>query len=204
MTSSSISDSIIILGQFIKTSTSSFLSTCKKNQRIELIKDNCIAYLEHGTVSVYSQNDSMLTVTIDAPFILGLTHIHNEMKHHYLRCESKCKIWIINSHVADEIFSREKIWDHAFNILTYNTTNYFRRELLTNQPNARATVNEYLKYIWSMPTEQRNRTSIYTFILARNHISRSMIHRCLQDLSKTHNIIIKKGKLIQYQHNKDP
>ncbi|WP_256434395.1 helix-turn-helix domain-containing protein [Citrobacter sp. RHBSTW-00944] len=54
---------------------------------------------------------------------------------------------------------------------------------------------EHLKYIWSMEPETRENTSVYTFILARNHISRSAIHKVLQELVSDGKIIMKRGKL---------
>lgn len=193
-----INDCSLTIGKFIESSNKSHEENHKKNQRVELLSQNNICYLKKGQVLVYRQEDDLITLTLNAPLILGLTQMHNEIKYHYLRCETDCQMFMIENHDATELFNRKNLWSYAFDILTWHLDLYFQRDIMMINPNIRDVINEHIKHIWSLAPEVRSKTSVYSFIINRNHISRSAVHKVIQEMSDVGKIKIERGKLVSY------
>ncbi|RZK12997.1 MAG: hypothetical protein EOO43_18330 [Flavobacterium sp.] len=104
-------------------------------------------------------------------------------------------MWAVNLSDAKDIFSKFGLWEDAFTIITQHLNLYFQREALLNQPNIRCIVLEHVKYIWGLNEEDRKRTSIYKFILSRNLVSRSAVHKAVRELTNEGIIEIQRGKL---------
>lgn len=187
--------SVSLIGAEIQNSKDAHYSQRKKNQRIELKTFNNISYLKKGSVSVYRLENDMLTVDIKAPAILGLAQMRNETKSHYLRCDTDCEMWVISTSDALELFNSRNLWMHAYDILAHHLQKYFIRENMLSQPTVRGIVIEHIKSIWSLPYAERQSISVYTYILARNQISRSAVHKVLQELVANGDIHITRGKL---------
>lgn len=199
MSSINVTESVLLLGSEIKNSMHSFFSERKKNQRIELKTFNNICFLEKGSVSVYRSENHIVTVTLTAPAILGLAQMRNDVKSHYLRCDSDCKMWVISTPDAIDLFNARSLWMHAFDILTSHLQRYFQRENLLSHKSIRGIVLEHIKYIWSLEPEVRYKTSVYSFILSRNHISRSAVHKVLQEYIDAGHIGMSRGKLLSFR-----
>lgn len=193
-----IEKSVVLIGDEIKKSDSAWLSLRKKRQRIDLKVDGNILFLEKGTVSVYRVENDLVTVNISAPAILGLPQMRTEVTGHYLRCDTDCEMWAMSVQNAELLFTAKNLWKQAFDILTHHLQRYFQRETLQSHRTIRELIIEHIKYIWTMTPEVREKTSVYTFILARNHISRSAIHKVLQELVHDGKVILNRGKLSSY------
>jgi CRP-like cAMP-binding protein len=187
--------SVSLIGEKIQASEHAYYSERKRNQRIELKTYNSVCYLKKGSVSVYRLENNILTLTIKAPAILGLAQMRNETKSHYLRCDMDCEMWVISTPDAIELFNSRNLWMHAYDILTRHLQMYFIRENMLSQPTIRGIVMEHLKYIWSLPLAERLSISVYTFILARNQVSRSAVHKVLREFISTGEAHITRGKL---------
>jgi len=204
MTPINVAESVCVVGHAIETSENAYFSKRKKHQRIELKTYDSICFLKEGSVSLYRLENGILTVSLDAPAILGLAQMRNEFKSHYLRCNNDCDLWVISVDDAISLFNTEHLWMHAFDILTHHLQLYFQRENLVSHPKTGDIVKEHLRFIWAMPETERKRTSIYSYIQARNHISRSAIHKEIQTLSRSGNIQIEKGKLTKFNEQDMP
>lgn len=191
----------IIIGKYIEMSKKSHEENHKKNQRVELLTQNKICYLKKGQVVVYRQDDGLVTLTLSAPLILGLTQMHNETKYHYLRCDTDCQMLLIDNCDATQLFHSKNLWPYAFDILTWHLNLYFHRDTMIIHPNIRDVINKHLKVIWSMTPVMRLQTSVYSFIISRNHISRSAVHNVIKEMSDAGKIKIERGKLIYYNGN---
>ena len=193
-----IDKSVVLIGDEIKKSDNAWLSLRKKRQRIDLKVDGNILFLEKGTVSVYRVENDLVTVSISAPAILGLPQMRTEVAGHYLRCDTDCEMWAMSVQNADLLFSAKNLWKQAFDILAHHLQRYFQRETLQSHRTIRELIIEHVKYIWAMEPAVREKTSVYTFILTRNHISRSAIHKVLQELVNDGKITLNRGKLSAY------
>ena len=193
-----IEKSVVLIGEEIKKSDSAWLSLRKKRQRIDLKVDGNILFLEKGTVFVYRVENDLLTVSISAPAILGLPQMRTEVAGHYLRCDTDCEMWAMSVQNADLLFTAKNLWKQAFDILTHHLQRYFQRETLQSHRTIRELIIEHVKFLWAMAPDVREKTSVYTFILTRNHISRSAIHKVLQELVSDGKIILNRGKLSSY------
>ncbi|MBC2620630.1 MULTISPECIES: helix-turn-helix domain-containing protein [Citrobacter] len=190
-----IENAVVLVGDEMKKSDNAWLSLRKKRQRIDLKVDGNILFLEKGTVSVYRVENDLVTVSISAPAILGLPQMRTEVAGHYLRCDTDCEMWAMSVQNADHLFTAKNLWKQAFDILTHHLQRYFQREALQSHRTIREQIIEHVKFIWSMEPEVREKTSVYTFILTRNHISRSAIHKVLQELVNDGKITLNRGKL---------
>lgn len=191
-------ESVMLIGDEIKKSENAYFSLRKKRQRIEMRKDGNLFYLEKGSVSVYRVENDLVTVSFTAPAILGLAQMRNDVMSHYLRCDSDCEMWVMSSANANEMLTRKSLWMHAFDILTNHLQRYFQRENMRSHKTIREIVIEHVKHIWSLEPEIREKTSVYTFILSRNHISRSAIHKVLQELVNEGKLTLNRGKLSSF------
>jgi CRP-like cAMP-binding protein len=191
-------ESVMLIGDEIKKSENAYFSLRKKRQRIEMRKDGNIFYLEKGSVSVYRVENDLVTVSFTAPAILGLAQMRNDVMSHYLRCDTDCEMWVMSSANANEMLTRKSLWMHAFDILTNHLQRYFQRENMRSHKTIREIVIEHVKHIWSLEPEIREKTSVYTFILSRNHISRSAIHKVLQELVNEGKLTLNRGKLASF------
>lgn len=190
-----VENSVSVIGAEIENSECSHFSKRKKNQRIELKAYNNISFLTSGAVSLYRLENNLLTLSIRGPAILGLEQMRNETKSHYLRCDMDCEMWVISTPDATDLFTQRNLWMHAYDILARHMQMYFERESLFSHPNIRAIVIKHLKYIWAQPIQERENISVYTFILARNQISRSGVHKVLKELSDSGDIQLIRGRL---------
>lgn len=195
MLTANFDESVMLIGDEIKKSENAYFSLRKKRQRIEMRRDGNIFYLEKGSISVYRVENDLVTVSFTAPAILGLAQMRNDVMSHYLRCDTDCEMWVMNATNANEMLTRKNLWMHAFDILTNHLQRYFQRENLRSHKTIREIVIEHVKHIWSLEPEVREKTSVYTFILSRNHISRSAIHKVLQDLVNEEKLTLNRGKL---------
>jgi hypothetical protein len=87
---------------------------------------------------------------------------------------------------------------HAFDILTSHLQMYFTRENMLSQPNVKMIIIEHLRYIWEQPEGIRNKTSLFTFILSRNQIARSTVHKVIMELTLSGAIQTARGRLIAF------
>jgi CRP-like cAMP-binding protein len=188
-------ESTLIIGEYIHRSKNAHFEFRKKNQRIDYRVNN-IFYLKSGRVSVYRQDNDLITISLEAPSVVGLTQMHLSEKTHYLRCDCDCEMWTISTIEAMSLFTHNNLWHHAFDILSHHLHLYFERDKLMRHPTFRGVIHEHLKYIWSMDETIRCKTSVYNFIMSRNHISRSGIHKILHEMIEGGLIIIDRGKLI--------
>lgn len=198
MSPNNFEESVFLIGGEIKKSENAWFSLRKKRQRIDLKAEVNILYLEKGSVSVYRLEDDLVTVNVSAPAILGLAQMRSLYNGHYLRCDTDCDMWVMSTQNASELFTQKNLWIHAFDLLTHHFARYFQREKLQSHRTIRDLVVEHVKFIWSQAHDVREKTSVYTFILARNHISRSAIHKVLQELVQEGQITLNRGKLTSY------
>lgn len=198
-----IKASVAAIGQAIKLSENAHFSRRKKLQRIELKTYESICYLTKGNVSFYRLEDDMLTISLNAPAILGLAQMRNETKSHYLRCDTDCEMWVIGTSDAITLFTGQQLWRHAFDILTIHQQLYFMRDHMQSHRSIRSIVLAHLQQIWQTDPQERAATSVYTYILLRNRLSRSAVHKVVQNLVQSGEVGIARGKLIWLKDAED-
>lgn len=189
-------DSIQRIGEYIENSGTSFLTLRRRFQRIDLKTLDSICFLKKGRVSIYRVENDIVTLSLKSPAILGLAQMRNEFKSHYMRCDADCEMWVINTVDAIDLFNRYGLWMDAFDLLTDHIQKYFIRENLVSHRNIRNIVIEHVRYIWSLPEEERIKISVYRFILARNHVSRSSVHNILKDLIASGAVQLDRGRIL--------
>ncbi|MCX8986144.1 helix-turn-helix domain-containing protein [Citrobacter portucalensis] len=192
----SVGESIEIIGDYIEKSCQSYYSLRKKNHRLELKRNNEVAFLRKGTVSAYREDNNKVTLTIEAPAILGMAQmLHNDCLH-YFRCDQDSELFTFNKGTFINLLSEQKLWHHAFIILSHHLELYFQREKILSQKDVSSMVKAHLEYLWKKDPVSRAKTSVYTFILARNQVSRSSLHKVMAQLTSQGLIKLINGKLV--------
>lgn len=98
-----------------------------------------------------------------------------------------------------KLLSRFDLWQHAFDILTKHLYMYFTRDNMMQKSTVRDIVIDHIKMICSFEESIRTSTSIYTYILSRNAISRSAVHKVVQELVKDGSLVLNRGKIISFR-----
>ncbi|HBW8871289.1 hypothetical protein B6J58_26560 [Klebsiella quasipneumoniae] len=194
-----IKESVNVIGQCMKDDNNSFFLQNKKNQRLDFKKSNHVAYLENGCITMHRIDDGLLTITIRAPAIIGLGQFRGESFTHYIRCTTECGMWVMTAEDTFKLLSRFDLWQHAFDILTKHLYMYFTRDNMMQKSTVRDIVIDHIKMICSFEESIRTSTSIYTYILSRNAISRSAVHKVVQELVKDGSLVLNRGKIISFR-----
>lgn len=192
--------SIESLGAIIKSNSSSFSMHLKKNQRVDfnlLSGSDSVFYLESGSVSLYRISDGMLTITQSHPSIIGLTQLRSSSIFHYFRCDSDCVIWAIKKSDVEKIYiNNPESLRYAYDALSYFVLVYHERDLMIINSNSKNIVIQHLFHIWGLINEGEANVSVYKIILSRNKISRSYVHRIINELTVAGCITIERGKIV--------
>lgn len=191
------SASIQIIGAEISSSGRASCVHYSRNQKIDIQKLGCIGFLTKGCVSVYRQSDSGLTLVHKAPAIIGLPQMRSDNKAHFHRFNENSEVVLLSFAESFRLFDEKKLWPHAFDILTVLIHEYFTLETMISSKDATNLILQHLKYIWKMDENVRLKTSLYTFILSRSHISRSAIQQIIRRLISEGKIEVSRGKLIK-------
>jgi hypothetical protein len=188
-------ESIIKIGHAIEMSPESFLSVYKAKQRIDLHNKNHVCYLTKGNVSAYSFGREVLIFNIFSPEIIGLEKIGGLTMINHLRCVTNAEMHIIDTRILKDLINNNDLWSNAYDISLVYLKSYHSRDNKLSSPSAKDTIVQYIKYIWSLEPSQREVTSIYSFILERTHISRSLIHRVVSNFESEGLISVHRGIL---------
>lgn len=201
ISNASIAGAIDTIGRHIEECNDSHFSERKKNQRIDMKKLNQIAYLKRGTVSMHKIDDGLVTITIKGPAIIGLGQMRGDKFTHFVRCNTNCEMWVIDINDASELFSKFSLWGNAFDIITKHLYMYFEREKMTQKSCVKEIVIEYARKIWNFDEGAREEISIYSYILSRNNISRSAIHKAICELVQDGVLNISRGRIVNFNHS---
>ncbi|HAS1070463.1 TPA: hypothetical protein I3803_004661 [Enterobacter cloacae] len=189
------------LGDEIKKAESSYFAVHKAKQRIDVHNKNNVYYLAKGNLTAYSYGGEVLIFNIFAPEIVCLEKLESLMIFNHFRCITDCEIHVVSATEMRAILDSRSLWSDAYAIICRYLNGYYNRENKLNQRSARESIIEYLKYIWNLPEAQRQSTSIYSFILERTHISRSLIYKVVSELEKEKTIAVSRGVLTQCRLN---
>ncbi|MEB5887499.1 helix-turn-helix domain-containing protein [Enterobacter roggenkampii] len=191
-----VNESVHKICNAITQSTKSYVMLRKEKQRINISDMGNIYVLTKGNVSAHSYNNGFLIATISAEEIIGLESIRDVRIINYIRCVTDAEMYVISINDACDLFTELGLWEAAFDVILRYMMVQSRREIKLNQPTSRSTVIEYIKHIWTFKPEQREKTSIYVYVMARTNISRSLIHKVITDLERKGLVLVRRGVLI--------
>ncbi|WP_324138055.1 helix-turn-helix domain-containing protein [Citrobacter portucalensis] len=117
---------------------------------------------------------------------------------HYVRCNTNCEMWVIDIDDATELFNKHSLWCHAFDIITKQLYMYFTRESMTQKNSVKEIVLEHVKKVWNFDESSRKDISIYSYVLSRNNISRSAIHKAICELTQEGLLNINRGIVVEF------
>jgi CRP-like cAMP-binding protein len=198
-------DSIKGLGEIIKDHPSSHALYLRKNQRMDfdlLNASDAIYYLESGKISAYRVSDNVLTISQHSPSIVGLIQLRSAIIFHYFRCDSDCILWGMKKNDIEALYSENPVsLRYAYDALSYMALIYHERDLMVLKGSIKKIVIEHLYQIWEISEKGRINISVYTFILSRNKIARSSVHRVITSLIANNCIAVEQGRLVMFNES---
>ena len=194
-----VGNSVLAIGECIKSAKTSFYARRKRYQRIDFHQLKIVVYLTSGTVSLY-QND-LLVEHITAPSIVGLHDFYEDgaAGEEFIRCTSDCEIWMISHNDLHNECDNHGLWFFVCSLLSHQLDRYAKKNSLASQRNVKKIIQEYICELWRSDASD---SSIYTYILSRTLISRSSIHKTVSELMHDGVIEVLRGKLINLNEDK--
>lgn len=147
-------------------------------------------------MSFFRLSDDVLTINMKSPSMIGLTQLRETSRFHYFRCDEESVLWVIRKPDFEALLNENSYWEYAYNILSYITVSYHERDIMTSRGNVRMIVIDHLLRLWELMVQEGEVHSIYKYILSRNNLSRSAVHKVISDLSSEGSISVYRGKLI--------
>ncbi|OAT16449.1 cyclic nucleotide-binding protein [Buttiauxella gaviniae ATCC 51604] len=152
--------------------------------------------IEEGQVALYRKLDNKLILHFQPPFPFGITLSSSHTENYYMVCEEDTRASILNKEHFFSNISGNQYWMSILNIVTYlievAEEQHQKYTLVTSNYDI---IKSCIKEIWTLSDEQRNKISIYDYILSRHQISRSSITKILKSLNEGCYIITKRAVL---------
>lgn len=168
-----------------------------KNQRLNpSTKEPRFYLLTSGKINIHRICDDVLVMEVSAPAVLDICRFVTGYCHHYFRGKQDFTLFSLGQAHAHLLFDQKSLWKDILFLQCDLTEQHYQREEMTAGHSHYDIVLEHLKYIWSLPTGDRERTSVYNFILSRNKISRSSIYNIICMMTREGLIKIIRGRLI--------
>lgn len=106
-------------------------------------------------------------------------------------------LYLLTHEDAIDVLDKENLWKDIAIIMAYTLEIYeHRSHSFAEHRNVYDIVKVHLEMIWDLPEEERNKISIFDYILKRHNISRSSVAKILKELNNGDYISTKRGKLI--------
>jgi len=170
----------------------------RKNREVNFIINGkpSIFYLISGSVSVFDDDNDLLLMEVESPFIIGLAQIFNHYACQSIRIRTNCTFWVISVEESRELFDCLGIWKEVSILLAATMNIISERYRLSSGGNVYKIIKAHLEYIWSLPGSDVSSISVIDYILKRNKISRSSVYTILRGLSDGGYIQVNRGKLL--------
>jgi hypothetical protein len=77
---------------------------------------------------------------------------------------------------------------------------FFKRDEKFNSKNVYNIIKNNLEVLWELPQNEREKISVFKFIMSRSNISRSSLNNILRELSDGQYIKINRGRLLDMKN----
>lgn len=159
-----------------------------------------IYIIQCGTVDVRRKNDGIIVLTTKSPSILGLTSLFSGVYYHYLSTVTDSQIIAIKRLAAIDFLNRENLWKEAAKVLSQTSQIYYQRDEVVSGNTVYDIIKNHLEILWKYPEGEREKISVFDFIMGRSNISRSSLNKVLKDLSLGGYLILHRGKLLNLKN----
>lgn len=170
-----------------------------KNINFEPFGKKCIIYLDEGSISLHRKKDSVLLFKFDSPFIVGLDQLFFSTEYYSITPNDNVSLYLLSHEDAIEIFDKDKSWKDIAQLMSYFMgLNEHRSHNLAENRSVYDIIKIHLEIIWALPEAEREKTSVFDYILKRHKISRSSIAKIIKELNNGNYITTKRGVLINF------
>ena len=154
-----------------------------------------IYLLHEGSIALNRCNDGMIISSERAPFIFGLCNQITYAGNVFMRTQETSKISSLPLNKANEIITRNDLWESACHIMMYIAARVFTNYSQLSQASSYEIIRHQLFELMNESTNVRNSVSAASYIKERTFLSRSGIMRILAELKAGGFIDIDKGLL---------
>lgn len=151
-----------------------------------------------GRVSILRKSDNMVVLETSGDFVFGLNRLHNVFIADFLiRIDKRCDYVFIDIDDAHRIASEANAWYYISQVLSWTSYVYAIRDNIASQKSVYGSIKMHLNSIWEMDEESRAKISIYKYIMGRTTISRSAVHKIINELNFGGYINSYRGRLLE-------
>jgi len=169
----------------------------KKKISFDYNGGNNIFFITQGSTEIHRCSDEKIVITIEAPSVIGLTRLFGCEGYHYLSTlDEQIMVHPVSADEAIMHIEKHGLWRDVSDILAYVTNLYYNRDESVFAPSAYSIVKAHLEMLWELPAPVRLKTSAFDYIISRNIISRSTLHKIFRELEQGGYITIFRGVLI--------
>ncbi|AUV00845.1 hypothetical protein C2U51_07430 [Enterobacteriaceae bacterium ENNIH1] len=187
---------------FLESASGSQLIYASENQRIPFTIKNkkYIYFLSEGKVDIHRATDDILLFSLRAPALLGIIALNGENIYHYLKTATDSKLISIEKNSFIELINTQSLWREIYIISTEMANFFFKRDERFNSKNVYNIIKNNLEVLWELPQNEREKISVFKFIMSRSNISRSSLNNILRELSDGQYIKINRGRLLDMKN----
>lgn len=187
------------LGNSIKhhRNTLKVVAGINKSINFNLFGKKSIIYLDEGSISLHSEKNNILLFKLDAPFIIGLDQIFSGTEYYYITANDNVSLYLLSHEDAIDTFDKEKLWKDIAHLISYSMgLNEHRSNNLLENRSIYDIIKIHLETIWTLPEKEREKISVFDYILKRHKISRSSVAKIIKELNNGSYITTKRGVLV--------
>lgn len=187
------------VGNSIKrhTNTLKVVAGVNKSINFNLFGKKNIIYLDEGSISLHNEKNNLLLFKFDAPFIIGLDQIFSGTQCYYITANDNVSLYLLSHEDAIDTFDKEKLWKDIAHLLSYTIgLNEYRSNNLLENRSIYDITKTHLETIWTLPEKEREKISLFDYILKRHKISRSSVAKIIKELNNGSYITTKRGVLV--------
>lgn len=171
-------------------------------QKVKILPKSPLAFLDRrGKKQCYLlvsgrfkiiRNDKVVLGVIDAPMVLGLNGLFNDINIYAIQADKDSLIYKLDASSSELIIDSQKIWKEVAILFSYNISVFMYRDYYSVGKSAYAMIRKCL--IIAAESSTPNIVNIPNFIVERTALSRSMVMVVLRELKKGGFISLEKGR----------
>lgn len=195
-----IDDAVDVVGSYIMEHETALKLSFNAGNQISLPSDfSAIIYLQEGSAGLYYDENDCLISDVNKPSVIGLTYLFFNNHGMYLNFKTKSCLYYINQHDFIKTCDQNQLWKYVSYIIASTERRLSSSPTLSTFRSAYDIVKFYLESIWRLPPHEREKISVYQYIIERSRLSRSSLHKIIRDLNIGGYIKTERGRLIDVQ-----
>ncbi|WP_167467281.1 helix-turn-helix domain-containing protein [Buttiauxella warmboldiae] len=161
-------------------------------------KTSQVCFVEQGDLQIILAYGDKVLFEISAPVTIGVQQLYTHCYNYYTIFKTDATVWLLDIECFKTVVENNNIWHELMVVICHvmdRIDDYHRTTYLAT--NSYDLVKHCLEQIWQLPEQERENTSVFTYIMKRHNISRSSITKIIHSLNVGGYIKTKRGILLQ-------